>query len=223
MKTRSVLIAFLMGLAACTAQAQWIYYDVNETIPDNDPVGLQDTRTVSGFTDLIQSIQVRLLITALPSDWAYNGDYYISLQHGSGFSVLLNRVGRTTTEPLGYWDNGLDITLSSDGEDIHNYQTFAPVMGADWELTGNWDADGRNVDPDNVLDTDSRTALLDVFNGLDPNGEWTLFVADLNLNGNATQVQWGLNISVVPEPSSVVLLLVGAISVLLRMRMRRPY
>ena len=44
---------------------------------------------------------------------------------------------------------------------------------------GKWVADGRTNRPTEVLDTDARPALLSGFNGLDPNGNWTVFVADV--------------------------------------------
>jgi hypothetical protein len=67
--------------------------------------------------------------------------------------------------------------------DIHQYRftlsgsETTPLGGP---LTGIWTPDGRVVDPDLVLNTDPRTALLGSFNGLDPNGEWTLLIADLD-------------------------------------------
>jgi hypothetical protein len=45
-----------------------------------------------------------------------------------------------------------------------------------------------------VTDLDPRTAFLSSFKGLDPNGEWTLFVADLSAGNISTLVSWGLNI-----------------------------
>ncbi len=94
--------------------------------------------------------------------------------------------------------------------DVHLYQNYSPDFNAQYLLTGSWGADGRNVDPDIVLDTDSRTAGLDTFNGLNPNGNWTLFVADLNQNGRASVVSWGLNVSAsIPEPATALLFGLG--------------
>ena len=118
----------------------------------------------------------------------FNGDLYVQLTHGSGFSVLLNRVGRTSLNEFGYGDSGMDITLSDDAAagDVHVYRTTlfgnenTPVAGM---LTGVWAPDARITDPDVVLNTDSRSATLSSFNGLDPNGTWTLFIADASGGG----------------------------------------
>jgi hypothetical protein len=76
------------------------------------------------------------------------------------------------------------------------------------------------VNPQFVLATDSRTRLLDQFNGLDANGDWTLFVADVSTGEQATLISWGMSITtvaLVPEPSSLALGILGA-AVLLRGR-----
>jgi hypothetical protein len=57
-----------------------------------------------------------------------------------------------------------------------------------------WSPDGRIVNPLTALDTDSRTAMLNSFNGLDPNGSWTFFLADLSSGEVSTVAKWGLNI-----------------------------
>ena len=44
------------------------------------------------------------------------------------------------------------------------------------------------------------------FNGLNPNGTWTLFIADLSAGDQSQLVSWDLNIiAVVPEPVNVAL------------------
>jgi len=207
---------------AITARADWIDFTVNTAIPDNDPAGLQDTQTLSGFLSTIDFVEVRLSFSAAPSDYAFNGDYYVTLQHDSGFAVLLNRVGRTSTDALGYDDNGFNIAFTLTGDDVHLYRDLTPSYDVNGALIGMWGVDGRNVDPDLVLDTSPRTSTLASFNGLDPNGNWTVFVADMNQNGNATFVSWGVNVTVVPEPSVMVLLTLGMLLVLpLAIRRRR--
>jgi hypothetical protein len=83
-------------------------------------------------------------------------------------------------------------------------------------VTGSWTADGREVHQLSVLDTDSRTALLDSFLGSDPSGSWTLFLADVDGGGpQATLVDWSL-IVMVPEPATSGLIAVGLGCLLLR-------
>ena len=48
--------------------------------------------------------------------------------------------------------------------------------------------------------------------GHQPNGDWTLFVADLNLNGTVQLDAWGLNITPIPEPGTLGLLALGALA-----------
>ena len=199
-------IALLLA-GSFAAYGEWVYFNVDELIPDDDVGGLQSVQTLSGFEDgaVISSIEVSLKIVGTPD--AYSGDYYVSLlgPYG-GFSVLLNRAGKTAASTLGYGDNGFDVVFTAGSPDIHNYQDENPVYDTNYLLTGSWAADGRNVDPENVVDTDDRTAGLDVFNGEDPSGDWTLFVADMNLNGSGTLESWGVNIAAVPEPAVISLL-----------------
>lgn len=117
-------------------------------------------------------------------------DLYAYLVHGSGFSVLLNRVGRTAGDGFGSGDAGMNVTLddSAANGDIHLYGAGNIRGGAAWA------ADGRNVNPLNTLDTDGRSSLLNTFNGLNPNGQWTLFIADLSGGDVSTLTSWGLNI-----------------------------
>ena len=62
-----------------------------------------------------------------------------------------------------------------------------------------WRPDGRNVSPLSpgaTLAGTSPTALLNSFNNLDPNGTWTLYLADLSGGGQATpahRVSWELH------------------------------
>ncbi|MCZ7638525.1 MAG: hypothetical protein M5U12_22225 [Verrucomicrobia bacterium] len=67
-------------------------------MPDGNPSGWSDTRTLSGLpaTGLLD-VNVVLSVVG-----GYNGDLYAYLAHGGGFTVLLNRVGRTADAPFGY-------------------------------------------------------------------------------------------------------------------------
>jgi len=56
------------------------------------------------------------------------------------------------------------------------------------------------------------------FIGLDPNGNWTLFVADQAAGETSTLQSWTLTITGVPEPSAA---LFGGLGVLLLLRRRR--
>jgi subtilisin-like proprotein convertase family protein len=170
-------------------------------IPDNDPTGVADTETLTiPSVNHLVGLEVNLDIVG-----GFNGDYYVYLRHGdTGFAVLLNRVGRSTANPFGYADKGLDITLSdaASNGDVHTYQTLINPNGG--SLTGEWRPDGRNADPSVVLDSTPQTALLNSFNGMDPNGPWTLFVSDNSPLGIGTLAGWGLTVTAETLPAASV-------------------
>ena len=110
------------------------------------------------------------------------------------------------------------ITLSDAAlNNIHTYRNqTAPVSGN--PLTGDWQPDGRAVDPDDVVDTDTPTAKLDSFVGQAAEGDWTLFVADLSGGDTHTLNGWSIEIVGVPEPSTAILLSAGLLFAVHRRR-----
>src|SRR5205814_3076743 len=115
----------------------------------------------------------------------------------------------------GYNDTGFgpDASLNkfrlddTTGQDVHFYRSFSYTLNGSGQLTGQWQPDGRGIDPASSGATFSaapRNSMLSVFNGMDPNGMWTLFIADVSGGNESTLVSWGLGLStVVPEPASV--------------------
>jgi subtilisin-like proprotein convertase family protein len=175
-------------------------------IPDGSTIGLVDTRILSVPFNTIQDVNVRVDIAA-----GWNGDLYAYLVHDSGFSVLLNRPGRTGSSGFGYGDAGFNVTFDDQAvstTDFHFYQTIAGYQNTLIQNGMSWRPDGRNVSPltsGGTLAAASRTALLDQFFLLDPNGSWSLYVADLSGGGQAQLVSWGLDIvAAVPEPASII-------------------
>ena len=182
-----------------------------------------DTKVIkiAGAT-AISSIQVSLNIDG---EEMINGDYYAYLRHGdTGFAVLLNRPGATASNPYGYFDSGLNVVFADDAKngDIHNYQTVLNPNGG--ALSGIWQPDGRRVDPSDPYAT-TRSAYLSSFIGADPNGDWTLFVADNSAVGVGTLTGWGLTITAevtaVPEPSTFAALAVAAVLYSVKLRADR--
>jgi hypothetical protein len=181
------------------------YNGVNLNIPD-DGSTVSDTHTVTMEFNSIISLTVTLSVVGI-GDGAWNGDYYATLTHGSAFSVLLNRPGTRGGSTVGYGDSGFNKITFDDtaaNGDIHTYRltlkgnNSIPLGGS---LTGTWAPDGRNVDPNGVLDTTGRSALLSTFAGLNPNGDWTLAFSDLSSGGTGRLTSWSLQITAVPEPS----------------------
>ena len=209
MKTR-LIFAVMVMMATLGAPAALLYSSgaLNALIPDGNINGYQNTMTISGLgsgQNVISDVNVTLNISG-----GYNGDLYVYLTHASGFSVLLNRTGRTAGDSFGYSDAGFNVTLNdSASTDVHLY---GGNSGA--QLTGTWQPDARNVDPATVTDGSIRGAYLGTFNGLDPNGTWTLFAADRASGDQSTLVSWGLEITAVPEPTTVGLGIFGGLMVL---------
>src|SRR5262245_11807142 len=177
---RSVLGLVLAAPLLVSAQlsTNFSFLNLNLAIPDGDLTGLADSHVISGISGTISSLQVSLNIAGT-GDGAFNGDLYATLVNSSGgFAVLVNRLGRTGTSSFGYSDNGLDITLVDALPDVHLYRTSPYLLNGNGQLTGLWGTDGRNVNPLNVLDTDSQSATLSSFYGSPADGTWTLFVAD---------------------------------------------
>jgi len=138
----------------------------------------------------------------------FNGDLYAYLTGPQGqFAVLLNRVGVTGSNPFGYSDAGMNITLEELAvNNIHDYAN-ASLNGTTWE------ADGRNVDPQSAGGTlygTSSAANLSLFQNTAADGESTLFIADLSPGGGTADLNsTRLTIETVPEPQAWPLLVGG--------------
>src|SRR5688572_11481357 len=199
MRLHCCLWACLTIAAALPVGSQTVetfsFTGLNRAIPDGNASGLSDFQPVSSSISGISTLRVRLHITG-----EFNGDLYAYLRHIQGgvtnFCVLLNRAGRTAASPWGYGDSGLNVTFddAAANGDIHVYRNvLTPASGS--PLTGSWRPDGRLVDPDLVLDTSPATTTLNSFDGTNPDGEWTLFVADMESGGTNMLVGWELEIT----------------------------
>ena len=198
-----LLLAGLSGIAQAAVVYNWTGA---QAIPDNDASGVAFNFTVSDPATSITDIAVTLDISG-----GFNGDLYAYLSRPDGFAVLLNRMGRTDANELGYSNPGFAVTLSGSLlTDLHLYQAHSPFYNSNGQLTGLWGADGRDLDPDSSgadFDAATRDATLSVFNGLNPNGEWTLFFADVSLGGIATLNSLSVDITAVPEPQETVVVM----------------
>jgi subtilisin-like proprotein convertase family protein len=205
--------AVLAGLILCPSAMVMgqtttnVSFTINQNVPQGDPSGLSSTETLN-FSSVPNFSSIVDLTVTLNISGGLNGGYYAYLVNDTGgFAILLNRPGTTAGNSLGYTDSGFNITLATGSPDIHTYQTVSNPGGG--VLTGTWGPDGRNVDPATVVNTDPQTALLSSFNGTNPNGQWTLFLANLDYGEQGELVSWGMSITAVPEPSSVGLALLG--------------
>ena len=106
----------------------------------------------------------------------YNGDIYAYLSHGSQIATLLNA----------------NSAVSGSGMNV----TFV-------EGTGNPIPTGGS----GILTGSSFTAYSDLatFNSTDPNGNWTLFFADLSAGDTSTLTGFSVGITAVPESVNMAL------------------
>ena len=209
----------LLGLALLSAyltqpvSAAIYFYNINLSVPDAISGHAGELLNTQTITDsyYIADITVHL---KLQGSSALNGDYYAYLEHNGNLAVLLNRSGRSAANNLGYGDPGFDVTFADNAAngDIHQYRST--LFGGNESLAlgsaltdvtgpGPWAPDGRNVSPSMSLDTSPRTAFLSQFHGLPVNGEWNLYIADLNSAGSAALQSWSMTITPVPEPVSI--------------------
>jgi subtilisin-like proprotein convertase family protein len=204
MNPRILPLIGLFVTGVCTRAQLFELGPVNQPIPDGSSSGLISVLDVSGLPPELTGIRVHLTLTP-GADGGFAGDLFVTLQHGSGLSVLLNRPGSRADQPFGYGDSRtFDLSLRDlASHDIHDYRlpiTGSAVVPLSISLTGEWQPDGRTGDPGVNPWVSPRSAMLDVFEGKDPNGTWTLFLADLSLGGGYDLKTWSLEITAVPEP-----------------------
>src|SRR5262245_13685009 len=200
-KSGLLALALASGLSA---SAQTITTSTNFdlspgiAVPDDNTSGLASAKTISTPISYITKVKVNLKLSG-----TFNGDIYCYLAHRGTNAILLNRVGRSATSSLGYSDKGFDLVFddASTNGDVHLYCTKTGLLSG--PLTNSWVADGRRTNPTDVATTDPRISLLNVFNGTNPNGEWVLFVADMEAGGFYTLNDWGLEITGYTPPSIV--------------------
>ncbi len=187
MKSFSTLLAPLL-LAGATAQAAIIYssgFANSGVIPDGNPTGWSDTRTVGGLRPVIADVNVSFTLSG-----GANGDLVAYLNHGGEGGVtiqLLNRVGTgvgtagTYQYVFGFSDAGFNnITLDQQAAGGVNIHGVSPATD------GSYLPDGGS---------------LNTFNDSNPNGNWTLSFFDLaGGNDPSTLTSWSLDITAVPEP-----------------------
>lgn len=222
--TRLLLVALTGLLPAVGARGQVLTFAFpGGDIPDDSSAGgvLLAGVVPGGGGGVIEKLRVTLAISGIAGGPVFNGDYYAYLTHEDGlgtpgFSVLLNRVGSSPSNPFGYDDNGISVTFDDTpgvGQDIHVYRQVlfgneGTAILAPGLLEGIWMTDARTTDPSAVLGTDPRSATLDSFLGLNPAGLWRLYVQDLSGGGVGKVDHWNLEITtsaVVPEPAEFAL------------------
>ena len=181
MKSFSALLAALL-LSGAAAQAA--LYDSGfangGVIPDGNPTGWSDTRTVSGLGPVLSGITVTINLSG-----GFNGDLRCYLNYGSSSVTLLNRLGSTPENPFGSATAGFTSFVFSDSGLLQS--TISASSGA---LTGTYQAATGSFDSS--------------FHEVNPNGAWTISFFDMaGGNDPSTLTSWRLDITAVPEPVNV--------------------
>jgi subtilisin-like proprotein convertase family protein len=223
MKNQFGILLLLLTALASRADLTNLTVNVstNIAIPDANPTGITSTLTVGGMSGVTTNLTVNLDITG-----GFSGNLYAYLISPTGtMVVLVNRAGENSGNYFGYSDAGYNVTFdNSSTTNIHNYQTFSPTFNGSGQLTGTWATDSRTISP---LATPSAFNAAPTGNtlandyGANPNGSWTLFVADLSGGGQSTLVSWGLTIVTVPEPQTWTILGGGLAASWLMIRRRQ--
>jgi subtilisin-like proprotein convertase family protein len=218
------ILTWILALTVTTvAWGQTIFTTnatVNSLIPDNNQNGLATSLTLSGVGGPISSVTVSVDITG-----GFNGDLYAYLVGpNGGFAVLLNRSGVSSTSTYGYNDAGFNVTFSDTAANgnIHFYQNTLNPGGS--ALTGTWAPDGQNINPQSSPASFPAipvpTATLSSFDGLSADGTWVFFISDLSAGGQSTLQSVGLTLAV-PEPSTLAICGLSALSLVSIQRMRK--
>ena len=191
-----LLLAFALQASASLTTNFTSGFANSGYIPDNNLSGWADTRNINqteytGFT--VTDVQVTLNVAG-----GWNGDLYGYLVHDGGFAVLLNRVGQTGTagQTFGYGEAGFSGVTLADGLSLTSIQNYGGSYSAAGALSGgSYSSAGGNLNTG--------------FDGLNVNGNWTLFLADMS-SGDISQVTgWTLSITAVPEPTTWAMMIFG--------------
>lgn len=185
---------------------------LNTSIPDGQSAGINSKLTLNAPGQKVENVRVFLEIQGTGIGGAWNGDYYAALVHDNKRAVLLNRPGLSSLDPVGYADNGFNVTFDDAATlDVHRYRqsitpnTLQPV-------TGTWQPDARGDLPHIVTVDSIRSQFLAIFDDTPASGDWFLVVADNEFGGTGRLVRWGLELTLVPEPVHGVLAIGGGLA-----------
>jgi len=152
------------------------------TIQDGNPANLTvNTMTVSGMDPGLANLTVNLDISG-----GMNNGLYGYLIAPNGVAVMLINQPGYAVDGFGATGSGMNISLVSSGGGNGNIQS---------ETSGSA-----------LSGTYNSAASFTSWNGIDPNGTWTLYFSDtIAGGGNATLNGWSLDMTSVPEPVNVAL------------------
>jgi hypothetical protein len=209
------IVALVLGMAVTAHAGIYSYGGGAYAIPDGSLAGVSSQITISGASSSFSDISVAINVSG-----GYNGDLYAYLSYDGKLVPLLDRIGLSGSNPAGAAGGGMNVTLSDTGANgnIH--------AAGDSSLSGAWKPDGQTTSPTaaySIFSAGGGSITLDgTFAGVNPNGEWTLFFADVSAGGGTSTLNgWSLDITAVPEPVNVALgIFVGVFLVVIVARSR---
>ncbi len=211
MKSFPYILILVAAFSATTARAASWYGVPSLVVPDGNPNGIFSTANVTGAGPNLLDVRVTLSLSG-----GYNGDLYGYLSHGGRYLPLLNRIGLSASNLFGAYGNGMEISLlDSASLNIH--------AAGNGYLSGSYRPDGQAVSPGanpaSFSPEGGPMTFLSTFGDLNPNGEWSLFLADVVTGGGpATLNNWTLEITSIPEPRAHWLFLAGIAASYLQFR-----
>ena len=161
---------FTAGEDCLTTTAQ-TFGGLTIPIPDGVTTGVSDIRTVSGLGGMTMDVNVGVKITH-----GWYGDLIVQIEHLGTIVVMIDRAG-VPSATFGCSADNPNILLDDEG------------TGGSAEALCDADAD-TFVDPSPPARTPNNP--LSAFDGLDPNGDWTLTVIDPAADFPGTLTEWSL-------------------------------
>jgi subtilisin-like proprotein convertase family protein len=193
MKPLQTLLAVFLLSVATTQAGLYASGILNTTILDGNPTGISSTLHVSGLGSVLSDVSVIINVSG-----GYNGDLRAYLSYGGVLVPLLSRVGSgsgdATQQAFGFSTAGFSNVRLDDAGSLNIHEVETPSASPT-----SYHPDGGN---------------LSSFSGSNPNGDWTVFFADMAGGGGSspsTLTSWSLEITAVPEPVNVALSIFGGV------------
>jgi subtilisin-like proprotein convertase family protein len=159
-------------------------------IPDGSPAGVSFVGTYDAAPagSTVSGLTVSLNISG-----GFNGDLYAYLVSPNGTLVMLMNQPGVSLNGFGASGAGMNLTLTDSTSDLNYHGSIQDVTSGSY-LTGSYNAAGSLAN----------------FNGSPADGNWTLYFADLANGGGTSLVEgWSLNITAVPEPANLAMIIFG--------------
>ncbi len=189
------ILAGMMLVAACARGS--VSYSTgaiteDTVIPNGSPVGVAFTVDITAVESGIPAGDVMSGLTVgMDISGGYNGGLVAYLVAPNGTMVYLVDQPGTSSNPFGTPGSGMNVTMQDGSTSIQDVSETAGV-----QLTGTCGAAGT---------------LANV-NGSSPDGDWTLFFANLSSGGaNGELLNFSLDLTAVPEPVGMGLGIFGGV------------